>query len=111
MTAAFDDVRLTFDIGVSLLHRIDKRLGLSDRLAAAMIDRRDPLRVRHSLRDLLMQRIALICAGYEDANDATTLRHDPAFQLALGRVPGEAALASQPTLSRFEQRPRRDLLS
>lgn len=111
VTATFDDVRLTSDIGVSLLHRIDKRLGLSDRLAAAMVDRRDPLRVRHSLRDLLMQRIALICAGYEDANDATTLRHDPAFQLALGRVPGKAALASQPTLSRFEQRPRRDLLS
>jgi hypothetical protein len=111
VTATFDDVRLTSDIGVTLLHRIDKRLGLSERLAAAMVDRRDPARVRHSFRDLLLQRMALICAGYEDANDATTLRHDPAFQLALGRVPGEAALASQPTLSRFEQRPHRDLLA
>ena len=111
VTATFDDVRLTSDIGVSFLHRIDKRLGLSDRLAAAMVDRREASRVRHSVRDLLMQRIALICAGYEDANDATSLRHDPAFQLALGRVPGQATLASQPTLSRFEQRPRRDLLS
>lgn len=111
VTAKFDDVRLTSDIGVSFLHRIDKRLGLTERLAAVMVDRRDSSKVRHSVRDLLMQRIALICAGYEDGNDATSLRHDPAFQLALGRVPGEAALASQPTLSRFEQRPRRDLLA
>lgn len=102
---------MTSDSGVAFLHRIDKRLGLTERLAAAMVDRRDPERVRHSVRDLLLQRMALICAGYEDANDATTLRHDPAFQLALGRVPGEAGLASQPTLSRFEQRPRRDLFS
>jgi hypothetical protein len=111
VTATFDDARLTSDAGVSFLHRIDKRLGLSDRLAAAMVDRRDCSKVRHTLRDLLMQRIALICAGYEDANDATALRHDPAFQLALGRVPGEAPLASQPTLSRFEQRSHRDLLA
>ena len=111
VTVSFDDVRLTSDSGVTFLHRIDKRLGLTERLAAAMVDRRDPARVQHTVRDLLMQRIALICAGYEDTNDATALRHDPAFQLALGRVPGEAALASQPTLSRFEQRPHRDLLS
>lgn len=109
--ASFDELRLTSDSGVTFLHQIDRRLRLTKRLADVMVDRRDPARVRHSLRDLLMQRIALICAGYEDANDATTLRHDPAFQLALGRVPGEAALASQPTLSRFEQRSRRDLLS
>jgi hypothetical protein len=111
VTATFDDVHLTSDIGVAFLHQLDKRLRLTERLAAVMVDRRDSAKVQHSVRDLLMQRIALICAGYEDANDATSLRHDPAFQLALGHVPGEAALASQPTLSRFEQRPRRDLLS
>lgn len=111
VTATFDNVHLTSDSGVTFLHRIDQRLGLTERLADAIVDRRESSKVRHSTRDLLMQRIALICAGYEDANDATTLRHDPAFQLALGRVPGESSLASQPTLSRFEQRPRRDLLS
>lgn len=111
VTATFENARLTSDAGVSLLHRVDKRLRLSDRLAAAMVDRRDSAKVRHTVSDLLLQRIALICAGYEDANDATTLRHDPAFQLALGRVPGDAPLASQPTLSRFEQRPYRDLLA
>jgi hypothetical protein len=111
VTATFDQVHLTSDIGVSFLHRIDKRLGLSERLAGAMVDRRNSSKVRHSLQDLLMQRIALICAGYEDANDSTSLRHDPAFQLALGRVPGEAPLASQPTVSRFEQRSHRDLLA
>lgn len=110
VTATFEEVRLTSDIGVSFLRQIDKRVKLTERLAAVMTDRRDSSRVRHSVRELLMQRIALICAGYEDANDATSLRHDPAFQLALGRVPGQAGLASQPTLSRFEQRPHRDLL-
>ena len=94
VTATFDDDRLTADIGVSLLHWIDKRLRLTVRLAAAMVDRRDAAKVRHSLRDLLMQRIALICAGYDDANDATRLRHDPALRLALGHVPGEGTLAS-----------------
>ena len=111
VTMTFDDARLTSDAGVCLLPRIDKRLRLTERLAAAMVDRREPSKVRHTLRDLLMQRIALICAGYEDANDATTLRHDPAFQLALGRTPGKMPLASQPTVSRFEQRAHRDLLA
>ena len=63
VTASFDDVRLTSDSGVTFLHGIDKRLGLTERLAAAMVDRRDPARVQHTVRDLLMQRIALICAG------------------------------------------------
>jgi hypothetical protein len=48
VTASFDDVRLTSDSGVTFLHRIDKRLGLTERLAAAMVDRRDPARVQHS---------------------------------------------------------------
>ena len=48
----------------------------------------------------------MIAAGYEDANNADSLRHDPAFKLALGRLPDAAALCSQPTISRLENLPR-----
>jgi len=91
---------------------VDRDLRLSRRLASVLIDRRQPGKVRHAASDLLLQRILQICAGYEDASDANTLRDDPAFQIALGRTPGEESsqLASQPTLSRFERRRHRELL-
>src|SRR4029453_10214318 len=64
---------------------------------------RDPRRVHFTLHDLLKQRVLQIAAGYEDANDANTLRHDPIFKLLLDRLPDTGPpLASQPTLSRFE---------
>ena len=111
VTARFDGENLTSDVGVVLLGSIDKRLGLTRRLSEALIDRRASRKVRHQQRDLLRQRIFQIAAGYGDANDANTLRDDPAFQIALGRGPAEGSLASQPTLSRFEQRSRRELLA
>ena len=68
-------------------------------------DPRDPRRVDFTLHDLLKQRVLQIAAGYEDANDANTLRHDPIFKLLLGRLPESGSpLASQPTISRFENR-------
>ena len=104
LTARFDGEALTSDAGVVFVGAADKRLGLTKRLSEALTDRRLSRRVRHSQRDLLRQRIYQIAAGYEDANDADSLRHDAAFQVALGRVPTAGSLASQPTLSRFEQR-------
>src|SRR5215813_5636260 len=66
-------------------------------------DSREPHRVPCTLHDLLKQRVLQIAAGYEDANDANTLRHDPIFTLLLNRLPDSGPpLASQPTLSRFE---------
>ena len=68
-------------------------------------DPRDPRRVAFPVEDLLKQRVYQIVAGYEDANDANTLRDDPIFNLMLDRLPETgASLASQPTLSRFENR-------
>ena len=52
-------------------------------------------------------RMLMIAAGYEDGNDADRLRNDPMFKLAMGRLPDDAALCSQPTLSRLENLPRR----
>ena len=72
-------------------------------LAAEITDRRDPTRVVHALSDILRARILAIACGYEDANDAARLACDPVHKLLVGRDPVEGEdLASQPTLSRFE---------
>jgi Transposase DDE domain group 1 len=99
----FDGGRLSSDAGLVLLHDPDEQLGLTRALAAVLSDPRDQRRVNFTLHDLLKQRVLQIAAGYEDANDANTLRHDPIFKLLLGRLPESGApLASQPTISRFE---------
>jgi hypothetical protein len=101
----FDGGRLSSDAGLVLLKDPDEQLGLTHNLAAVLSDPRDPRRVHFTHRDLLKQRVLQIAAGYEDANDANTLRHDPIFKLLLERLPETGApLASQPTLSRFENR-------
>lgn len=106
ITAAFDGGRITSDGGVMLLAAAERRLGLADRLAAAIGDRRDPSRVRHAMADILRARIFAIACGYEDANDLDRLRSDPAFKLACGRLPDSGIdLCSQPTCSRAENLP------
>jgi hypothetical protein len=97
-----DGGALTSDAGVLLLRQLDERLGLTRRLAGCMVDRRERGKVRHEVFALLRQRIYQIALGYEDCNDADHLRADPALKLAVGRAPTEADLASQPTLSRWE---------
>lgn len=99
----FEGGNLTSDCGVLWLRRVDEQLGLSARLAACLVDRRDPLRVEHPKIEQVRQRVYQIASGYEDCDDGDTLRGDPAFKLALGRLPESAPhLSSQPTLSRFE---------
>jgi hypothetical protein len=76
------------------------------RLAACIADPRDPARVIHRLDDILRARVFAIACGYEDADDLDALRDDPGFRLALGKLPGSGAgLASQPTMSRWENAP------
>jgi hypothetical protein len=98
----FDGGELSSEAGLVPLALADQRLRLTERLAAALVDRREPAKVEHSLLDLLRERIYLIAQGYADANDATTLRHDPLLKVALGKSPQGPPLGSQPTLSRFE---------
>ena len=99
----FDGGLLSSDAGLVLLKDPDEQLGLTRALAAVLKDSRDPRRVHFTLHDLLKQRVLPIAAGYEDANDANTLRYDPIFKLLLDRLPDTGPpLASQPTLSRFE---------
>jgi hypothetical protein len=103
---AFDGGRLTSDAGVLLLADIERRLGIAERLARCLEDPRSPARVRHALAEMIRFRVLLIAAGYPDANDCDALRSDPAFKLALGRLPESGAdLCSQPTISRLENLP------
>lgn len=103
LSARFDQLHASSDGGAIVLAAADRRLGLIDRLAECLEDRRDPAKRRHELRELLAQRIFGLACGYEDANDAARLADDPIHKLLLGRDPVRgAALASQPTLSRFE---------
>src|SRR3989454_5116421 len=101
----FDGGHLSSDAGLVLLKDIDDQLGLTRALAAVLADSRDACRLHFTSEDLLKQRIFQIAAGYEDANDSNTLRDDPIFKLLLDRLPETGApLASQPTMSRFENR-------
>jgi len=99
--ADFNGGELSSDGGMMLLKQVDARIGLTRTAAAVLSDPRDPLRIVHSMRDLLAQRIYGLCCGHEDLNDHDRLRADELMQTALGRVD---ALASSPTLSRLETR-------
>jgi hypothetical protein len=100
---AFDGGRLTSDAGILLLSAIEQRLKIAERLAACLEDRRDPERVLHGLAEMIRYRALLIAAGYPDGNDCDALKSDPAFKMAVGRLPESGAdLCSQPTISRLE---------
>ena len=103
VVAQFDEPAMTSDAGLLLLKAADRRLGLTERVLPYLPDDRDPSRVRHDVLALLQQRVYGLAAGYEDCNDAARLGSDPLFKLLLGRHPITGAdLATQPTLSRFE---------
>jgi hypothetical protein len=60
-------------------------------------DLRSPRFITYSREAQLKQRVFMMMLGYEDANDVTHLQHDPLFKDVL-----QGDLASQPTISRFE---------
>src|SRR5229473_1436185 len=105
---AFDGGRLTSDAGILLLAAIEQRLGIAERLADCIEDPRAPERVRHGLSEMIRYRALLIAAGYPDGTDCDLLKSDPAFKMAVGRLPESGAdLCSQPTISRLENLPGR----
>ena len=92
--------QLSSDGGLLPLRQFDQRWNYTRRMAACL---HDPKGLReHSLESMLRQRLFGILAGYEDCNDHDTLRSDPVFKLIAGKLPDDGPLASQPTLSRFE---------
>jgi hypothetical protein len=103
IVARFDQPDSSSDGGALLLKACDERLGLTRAIAACIADTRQLGKVIHTIEDLVRQRVFAIACGYEDCNDAARLGADPMHKLLLERDPlsGES-LASQPTLSRFE---------
>jgi hypothetical protein len=89
--ADFEGGALSSDFGALLLWGIDRQIGLTERLAAALHDKRHSSSIDHPLRDLLAQRIYQIASGYADAHDANSLRHDPMCKLGVERPPLDPA--------------------
>jgi len=103
VVATFDQPHASSDGGAILLKAAEARYGLIDGFAQCLVDDRQLQKVRHTLEDLLAQRIYGLACGHPDANDADRLADDPIHKLLLGRDPVDGdALASQPTISRFE---------
>ena len=103
--ADFDGGCTTHDGGLLLLRKAEAHTGVLKRMAAAFPDRRHPSYIDHTCEDLLRQRVFQIACGYEDANDSDDLRCDPGLKAACERAPLTGPdLASQPTLSRLENR-------
>ena len=113
VVARFDGGRLTSDGGAVLLREVDRRLGLTRRLAGCFADGRQPGKVEHSVRELVAQRVHGLAMGYEDLNDHDALRADPVLALLAGKsdLTGAGrsrardrgrALAGSSTLNRLE---------
>jgi hypothetical protein len=102
--------QLTSDAGLLPIAQFDRRLNYTARMAACLdVDSpNDPRQQhrkpqsQHQRIEMLRQRLFGILAGYEDCNDHDALRGDPTFKMIADRLPEDDALASQPTLSRFE---------
>jgi len=96
------EVDVSSDAGILPLRQFDGQIGFTQRFIDCLEDPRDPDQIEHTFPEMVRQRIFGILAGYEDCNDHDTLRSDAAFKIVAGRQPQDDDLASQPTLSRFE---------
>jgi len=105
IVAKFDGGLLSSDGGILVLREIEQRLRVADRLAACMVDPRAPELITHTLAEIIRFRLLMIGAGYEDGNDASSLRSDPMFKMALDLSPSDRELCSQSTISRLENLP------
>jgi hypothetical protein len=103
VVAKFDVPHASADGGAILLKALDRQLGVTETVASSLRDCRQPGKVQHAVLDLVRQRIFGLACGYADGNDAARLADDALHKLLLDRDPlAGPALASQPTLSRFE---------
>jgi Transposase DDE domain group 1 len=104
VVARFDGGTITTDGGGLLLRETDQRLNLLSRLAACFVDRRDPRLTKHSVQELIAQRVYGLALGYEDLNDHEQLRQDPVLRLMAGKAEvDEEPLAGKSTLNRLER--------
>jgi len=91
---------LSTDAGLLIFRQFDEQQQFSVGFAQQLDDVRiDP---DHTILEMVRSRLFGIIAGYEDQNDHDALRSDAIFKLLADRSPDDDDLASQPTLSRFE---------
>ena len=104
LVVQFSDLELSSDAGILLARQAEEQVQICKTLAGCITEWRDPNKIRHSLHQLVSQRVYQLVGGYEDANDSNQLRHDPIYKMACERLPlpNEELLASQPTMSRLE---------
>jgi hypothetical protein len=102
IVARFDGGTISSDGGAFLLRQTDKRLNLLPRLAECFLDGRNQERVKHTIQEMLAQRIYGLALGYEDINDHEQLRTDPVFSILAERAELEDPLAGKSTLNRME---------
>ena len=98
----FNGGETTSDAGLLFLRQVESQIGIINHVADAISDNRHPSYIKHKIIELLKQRVFQIAAGYEDGNDCTSLKDDPLLKIACEK---EDALASQPTMCRFENAP------
>ena len=103
----FNGGEVSSDAGLLFLRETESQIGIINKVANAIHDKRHPSYVKHQIVQLLTQRVFQIAAGYEDANDSNTLKHDPILKIACEK---DDILASQPTMCRFENAPSRRTL-
>lgn len=107
----FDGGDVSSDAGVLFLRETESDIGIINKVAEAIVDKRHQSYVKHEIADLLTQRVFQIASGYEDGNDCNDLRHDPIFKMSCEKLPtSDEPLASQPTMCRFENTPSRTTL-
>lgn len=104
---SFTGSDISSDGGLLLLKECEQQAGILRSISSCLKDERHQSYIDHSYEEMLTQRVFQIAAGYEDANDCNKLRNDNIFKLCSNRLPQDGALASQPTMSRFENEPSR----
>jgi Transposase DDE domain group 1 len=103
VVSRFDGGYVVSDGGALLLRQAECRTDILSRFAACFADQRDPLRVEHSVEQLIKQRVYGLALGYEDLNDHEKLRHDPLLAVLSGKTePTQEPLAGKSTLNRLE---------
>ena len=99
----FDGGEITSDAGILFLRETEKRIGILSSIANVIHDKRNSSYIKHDILQLLKQRVFQIAAGYEDCNDSNDLRNDSLMKICCEKLPlSGSPLASQPTMSRFE---------
>jgi hypothetical protein len=97
---------ISSDGGLLLVKEVERKIGIIQAITACMVDDRHQGYVQHSFDEIAAQRVYQIVAGYEDANDCNKLRDDAILKMSVGRSPiNGSPLASQPTMTRFENTP------